>query len=64
MGGSVIASDRSTSTVFAMPYATISRDEIIDHVVPVSEIAVMLAKLLGQPDAGAVAPAQDSAGNC
>src|SRR5690349_5966988 len=64
MGGSVIASDRSASTVFAMPYATISRDEIVDHVAPVNEIAAMLTKLLGQRDASAIAPAQDSAGSC
>jgi two-component system chemotaxis response regulator CheB len=46
MGGTVIASDESTSTVFAMPYATISRDEIIDHVVPLREIPALLTTLL------------------
>jgi two-component system chemotaxis response regulator CheB len=44
-GGVVIASDQATSTVFAMPYATISRDEIIDHIEPVDEIGPLLTKI-------------------
>jgi two-component system chemotaxis response regulator CheB len=43
-GGVVIASDAATSTVFAMPSATINRDEIIDEVLPVDDIA---ARLIG-----------------
>lgn len=41
-GGQVIASDAATSTVFAMPEATINRDEIIDHVLAVDDIAALL----------------------
>lgn len=44
-GGTVIASDEATSAVFAMPSAAIRRDEIVDHVVPVLEIAGLLRKL-------------------
>ncbi|MFC7530078.1 chemotaxis protein CheB [Actinoplanes sp. GCM10030250] len=46
LGGTVIASDESTSAVFAMPYATISRAEVIDHVLPVGEISALLAGIL------------------
>jgi two-component system chemotaxis response regulator CheB len=52
MGGLVVASDQSTSSVFSMPNATISRDRIIDHVVPVGDIAVLLAELLRGPEPG------------
>jgi two-component system chemotaxis response regulator CheB len=38
-GGTMIASDRATSTVFAMPSATIARDEIVDDEAPVDTIA-------------------------
>jgi two-component system, chemotaxis family, protein-glutamate methylesterase/glutaminase len=44
-GGVVVASDEATSTVFAMPYATISRDHVIDYIAPVDEIASLLVKL-------------------
>jgi two-component system chemotaxis response regulator CheB len=44
-GGVVIASDRATSTVFSMPYSTISRGDIVDYVVPVDEIAPLLTKI-------------------
>lgn len=47
-GGVVIASDQASSTVFSMPYATISRDKIIDYVLPVDEIATLLVKLTTQ----------------
>ncbi|MEU4421525.1 chemotaxis protein CheB [Actinoplanes sp. NPDC024001] len=46
LGGMVVASDEPSSAVFAMPNATISRDEIIDHVCPVGEIAALLAASL------------------
>ncbi|HEY7596186.1 MAG TPA: chemotaxis protein CheB, partial [Actinophytocola sp.] len=46
LGGAVIASDKSSSAVFSMPYATINRDEIIDHVVPVGGIAALLVRLV------------------
>jgi two-component system chemotaxis response regulator CheB len=54
-GGTVIASNAATSAAFSMPYATISRDEVIDHVVALDEIPALLATLglVGsQPAAG------------
>lgn len=57
-GGIVIASDQATSEVFAMPEATIGRDHIIDHVVPLGEIAGLLIALVTAPDLG-LAPAAD-----
>jgi two-component system chemotaxis response regulator CheB len=41
----VIASDEATSTVFAMPFATISRDEIIDDVVGVDDIPALVIRM-------------------
>jgi two-component system, chemotaxis family, protein-glutamate methylesterase/glutaminase len=52
LGGVVVASDRATSTVFAMPSATIERDKIIDHVVPVDDIAPLLTKVVEARSAG------------
>ncbi|MBB4742752.1 two-component system chemotaxis response regulator CheB [Actinoplanes octamycinicus] len=57
LGGTVVASDESTSTVFAMPYATISRTEIIDHVVPVEKIADLLTAITADPPPTDRAPA-------
>lgn len=45
VGGTVIASDEATSARFGMPSATIERESVIDHVVPLSEIAALLADL-------------------
>jgi two-component system, chemotaxis family, protein-glutamate methylesterase/glutaminase len=51
-GGVVIASDLATSTEFAMPRATIERDAVIDHVVPVDAIAALLQSLVVVQGAG------------
>lgn len=53
LGGTVIASDEATSTVFAMPFATISRDEIIDDVVGVDDIPALVTRMAREQ---AVAP--------
>jgi two-component system, chemotaxis family, protein-glutamate methylesterase/glutaminase len=45
-GGRVIASDAATFTIFAMPPATITRDEVIDYVVPPDEITDLLVSLV------------------
>jgi two-component system chemotaxis response regulator CheB len=45
VGGTVIASDEASSSRFSMPSATIERDSAIDHVVPLGEIAALLADL-------------------
>jgi two-component system chemotaxis response regulator CheB len=45
-GGTVLATDEATSGTFSMPRATIERDHVIDHVLPLPEIAPMLVALL------------------
>ncbi|MEU4689963.1 chemotaxis protein CheB [Actinoplanes sp. NPDC023714] len=57
LGGTVIAGDKSTSPVFAMPNAAISRDEIVDHVVPVNTIARLLTTLFASGPSESVAAA-------
>ncbi|MGH3941071.1 MAG: chemotaxis protein CheB [Pseudonocardiaceae bacterium] len=47
-GGQVIASDAATSEIFSMPEATITRDNAIDHVLAVREIAELLTELADQ----------------
>lgn len=44
-GGVVIASDPATSPIAAMPQAVINRDEIVDHIAAVDEIAALLVTL-------------------
>lgn len=41
-GGTVIAADEASSACFAMPAAAISRDDAVDQVLPVGEIAARL----------------------
>jgi two-component system chemotaxis response regulator CheB len=48
-GGTVIASTALTSTQAAMPQATIDRDNAVDHVVPLDEIAELLRTLTTPP---------------
>jgi two-component system chemotaxis response regulator CheB len=45
-GGVVVASDAATSPVFEMPLAAIDRTGIVDHVLPVDEIAERLVEYL------------------
>jgi two-component system chemotaxis response regulator CheB len=45
-GGIVIASDKASSTHFAMPSATISRSAVTDHVVALDEVAELLVRLV------------------
>ncbi|CAA9511113.1 MAG: hypothetical protein AVDCRST_MAG85-2348 [uncultured Solirubrobacteraceae bacterium] len=45
-GGTVLASDEATSTVFSMPSATITRDHTVDQVVPLHEAAEALVALV------------------
>lgn len=46
LGGMVIASDRASSEHFAMPEAAILRDEVVDYVLPLGDIATRLAELV------------------
>lgn len=43
-GGTVIASDEATSEVFSMPDAAITRDHIVDFVLPLDEIPALLVE--------------------
>lgn len=45
-GGTVLASDEATSTVFSMPSATIARDHAVDQVVPLHDAADALVALV------------------
>jgi len=47
-GGTVIASDRQSSTHFDMPEASIQRDGAVDYIMPVEDIPALLLKLLDQ----------------
>jgi two-component system chemotaxis response regulator CheB len=44
-GGTVVASDASTSEFFGMPNETIERDRAVDHVLPVDRIGSLLTEL-------------------
>jgi two-component system, chemotaxis family, protein-glutamate methylesterase/glutaminase len=46
-GGVVIAADEASSKEFSMPSATIGRDDAVDHVVHVDDIANLLERLVG-----------------
>jgi two-component system, chemotaxis family, protein-glutamate methylesterase/glutaminase len=45
-GGTVIATDKATSTHFGMPSATMGRPTITDHVVALDEVADLLTALI------------------
>ena len=51
-GGIVLATDAETSAHFSMPAATIARDQIVDAVVPVPDLAPRLIELVTAPDLG------------
>jgi two-component system, chemotaxis family, protein-glutamate methylesterase/glutaminase len=56
-GGTVLATDEASSTVFSMPAAAIRRDSAVDHVVALDDVAGLLgtlasATLVEPPDAG------------
>ena len=45
-GGTVVATDEATSETYSMPLATIERDDAIDHVVALDEVAPLLCSLV------------------
>jgi two-component system chemotaxis response regulator CheB len=56
-GGKVVASDLASSEYIGMPAAAIGRDEIVDHVLPLSQIADTVVELVLQTVAdGALDP--------
>jgi two-component system, chemotaxis family, protein-glutamate methylesterase/glutaminase len=46
LGGTVIAATAASSQEAAMPTATAERDHIVDHVVPVDEIATLISEIV------------------
>jgi len=48
-GGTVIASSPQSSTQPEMPQATMDRDGVVDHVVPLDQVAAMLLALVTAP---------------
>jgi two-component system chemotaxis response regulator CheB len=46
LGGTVIASDRESSTTFSMPLATIERDHAVDAILDLDAIAAHLVQLI------------------
>jgi two-component system chemotaxis response regulator CheB len=57
-GGTVVASDLGSSEYIGMPAAAIGRDEIVDHVLPLSQIADTVVELVSHTVAdGALDPA-------
>jgi two-component system chemotaxis response regulator CheB len=48
-GGTVVATDEATSARFEMPSAAINRDDVVDIVVPLDEVAPLLCKLVDAP---------------
>ena len=46
LGGTVIAATAARSQQAAMPTATAERDHIVDHVVPVDEIATLISEIV------------------
>lgn len=49
LGGTVLATNEATSTVSSMPRATFERDDIVDHVVALDELARILTGLVTAP---------------
>jgi two-component system, chemotaxis family, protein-glutamate methylesterase/glutaminase len=49
LGGTVLASSERTSEHFSMPRATIERDSTIDKIVPLGDIAALLASIVAAP---------------
>lgn len=47
-GGVVVATDEATSARFEMPSSAIDRDEIVDHVVALSEVAHLLVAVTNE----------------
>jgi two-component system chemotaxis response regulator CheB len=46
LGGTVLASDEATSAAFSMPGAAIARDDAVDHVLPLTDIAAALTGIV------------------
>jgi two-component system chemotaxis response regulator CheB len=51
-GGVVIVTDEASSLEYAMPQATLDRDHLVDHVVPLDEVAALLVGLSTAPTLG------------
>jgi two-component system chemotaxis response regulator CheB len=51
-GGVVIVTDEASSLEYAMPQATLDRGHLVDHVVPLDEVAALLVGLSTAPAPG------------
>ncbi|HEX6020365.1 MAG TPA: chemotaxis protein CheB [Solirubrobacter sp.] len=47
-GGTVIATDEASSTYYSMPLAAVERDDTVDHIVGLDEVAGLLVALTGE----------------
>jgi two-component system, chemotaxis family, protein-glutamate methylesterase/glutaminase len=56
LGGTVLASDEATSAAFSMPGAAIARDDAVDHVLPLTDIAAALTRIVAARSHGGGAP--------
>jgi two-component system chemotaxis response regulator CheB len=50
-GGTVLAADAASSDAFAMPSATIGRDQVTDHIVALDDLPAVLITLVTTPSA-------------
>jgi two-component system chemotaxis response regulator CheB len=55
-GGTVLASSAATSEHVSMPLATIEREGVIDHIVPLSDIAALLVSIVAAPKRAVARP--------
>jgi two-component system, chemotaxis family, protein-glutamate methylesterase/glutaminase len=55
-GGTVVASDEASWSSFGMPRAAIARDDVVDHVVALKDVAALLVSLVGAPTREAPRP--------
>ncbi|MEA2184401.1 MAG: two-component system, chemotaxis family, protein-glutamate methylesterase/glutaminase [Solirubrobacteraceae bacterium] len=55
-GGTVVATDEASSSSFSMPQAAIKRDDGVDHVVALDDVAPLLISLVGAPTLEAPRP--------
>jgi two-component system chemotaxis response regulator CheB len=55
-GGTVVATDEASSSSFSMPRAAIARDDAVDHVVALADVAALLVSLVDAPPLEAPRP--------
>ena len=48
-GGTLVATDEASSQYFSMPSATIEREQVVDHIVDLDDVAPLLLTLISTP---------------